>query len=79
MINMYCNKNRVVGGVCATYGAQATMHAIHHAMQHMPQDHQYSTVQHPVVQHHQTIHHYPYVGYTHQSIYPMSECSFLLD
>ncbi|CCW09371.1 hypothetical protein [Bacillus sp. GeD10] len=48
MINMYCNKNRVIGSVCATHGAQATMHAVHHAMQHMPHDHQYSVVQHPV-------------------------------
>lgn len=64
MINMYCNKNRVIGSVCATHGAQATM-------QHMPHDHQYSVVQHPVAQHHQIIHHYPHAGYTHQSIYPM--------
>ncbi|HDR3902277.1 TPA: hypothetical protein QCO88_004924 [Bacillus cereus] len=71
MINMYCNKNRVIGSVCATHGAQATMHAVHHALQHMPHDHQYSFVQHPVAQHHQSIHHYPHVGYTHQSIYPM--------
>ncbi|OJD98589.1 hypothetical protein A9485_25630 [Bacillus cereus] len=65
MINMYCNNNRVIGSVCATHGAQATIHAVHHAMQHMPHDHQYSVVQH------QIIHHYPHAGYTHQSIYPM--------
>ncbi|MGV2527412.1 UNVERIFIED_CONTAM: hypothetical protein FOS11_32020, partial [Bacillus thuringiensis] len=59
------NNNRVIGSVCATHGAQATMHAVHHAMQHMPHDHQYSVVQH------QIIHHYPHAGYTHQSIYPM--------
>ncbi|WXK74240.1 hypothetical protein V6946_13670 [Bacillus sp. PPSBB_2] len=35
MINMYYNKNRVIGSVCTTHGAQATMHAV----QHMPHNH----------------------------------------
>ncbi|MGV2527637.1 UNVERIFIED_CONTAM: hypothetical protein FOS11_33290 [Bacillus thuringiensis] len=36
MINPYCIKNRAIGSVYTTHGAQSTMHAVYHAMQHMP-------------------------------------------
>ncbi|PEC20543.1 hypothetical protein COM96_18685, partial [Bacillus cereus] len=36
MINPYCIKNRAIGSVYTAHAAQATMHAVYHAMQHMP-------------------------------------------
>lgn len=66
MINLCCNNNRVIGSVLSMHAAQATLHAVQHAMQHMPY-YQHSIVQYPVAQHHQT---HSSVGHTHQSIYP---------
>ncbi|OSX97540.1 hypothetical protein BTJ44_00435 [Bacillus mycoides] len=40
------------------------MHAVYHAMQHMPYYH------HPAIPYHETIQYYPAIEYTSQSIYP---------
>ncbi|MFK4323288.1 hypothetical protein ABH946_006069 [Bacillus sp. RC145] len=64
MINPYYIKNRAIGGVYTTHGAQATMHAVYHAMQHMPY------YPHPAIPYHETIQYYPAIEYTSQSIYP---------
>ena len=49
MINPYCIKNRAIGSVYTTHGAQSTMHAVYHAMQHMPY------YQHPAIPYYETI------------------------
>ncbi|PGB03765.1 hypothetical protein [Bacillus toyonensis] len=64
MINPYYIKNRAIGGVYTSHGAQSTMHAVYHAMQHMPY------YQHPAIPYYETIQYHPSIEYTPQSIYP---------
>ncbi|SDD46971.1 hypothetical protein SAMN04487767_106163 [Bacillus wiedmannii] len=49
MINPYCIKNRAIGSVYTTHGAQSTMHAVYHALQYMPY------YQHPAIPYYETI------------------------
>lgn len=64
MINPYFIKNRAIGSVYTTHGAQSTMHAVYHAMQHMPY------YQHPAIPYYETMQYHPSIEYTPQSMYP---------
>ncbi|MGG5737635.1 hypothetical protein [Bacillus cereus group sp. IBL03679] len=64
MINPYYIGNRQAGPVFSLHAAQVTIHAVQHAIQHMPYYY------HPAIPYHETIQYYPDIEYTSQSIYP---------